>query len=520
MTREQPASAPKKTLVLLCEDLRSTLDTDTLTEDLLEDSALSVEVVSGLCTHPAEVARVSEAGAERLVLATCRPVRGDLEWELRMRECGVDPLATGFVQIDGSTAERALVLLRAGIARARAAPETDVGAVVPRLASFEGRVSRRGLFTVPPLRYQPVVTIDAGACAVASGCRLCTTVCPINALTITSGAVALDRARCEACGICAAECPTNAITIPGDTPEQLTAEVAALLGATSEAETQTRAVLFRGRCSRAQPATMSDGWLAVDVPCGGALTPAVLLGSLALGASEVGVAACEEDCRFDGGDRAQAAVRYCRDLLDALALPPERVRLVTSGDHIDGAASPLTPVGAAAPDVLHSAASAVVALADATGIPELEAFSHLDSPLGLVDIDAASCTVCGACAWGCPTGALAFREDGGSSALTFDATACTGCALCVARCPEFARGAIAVAPVTDIEALRAGRRPLIEDATVHCEQCGKPVGPAKMLARLEERLGPSASSALLTAITRRCVTCRGLGVPAPGGLRN
>lgn len=257
----------------------------------------------------------------------------------------------------------------------------------------------------------------------------------------------------------------------------------------------------------------------MELPCGGALRPAVLLGSLALGASEVGVVACDESCRFGGAERANAAVRYSRDLLDALALPPQRVRIVDAGDPGEGAAVPLAFAGEPPPDVLRSTAAAVLALAgSAAAAPE--AFTHSDSPLGLVEIDAMTCTVCGACAWACPTGALAVTEGDDSSALTFDAAACTGCALCVERCPELARGAIAVVPTTDIEALRAGRRPLIQDSTVHCEQCGKPVGPAAMLARLEERLGPSASPALLTAITRRCVTCRGLGVPTPGGLRN
>ncbi len=517
MMRERGVSERQQlTLILLCEGLSETLEMEPLTAHLLEDPALSVERVPALCTHPAEVARARAAAAGRLVLVTCRAVRGDLEWDRRMRECDVDPLTTGFVRLDASSAADARRLIRAAVARALAVPAPGVADVVPRLMRLEGRVSRRGLLTVPPLRYQPVATVDAGVCAAASGCRLCADVCPLDALVGSTVGIEVNRTRCDACGICAAECPTDAITIPGDAPEQLEAEIGGLLELASAVGQRPRALLFRGRCGETRHTTTSKDWLVVEVPCGGALTPAVLLGSLALGASEVGMVSCDEDCRFGGAERVNAAVRYSCDLLDFLALAPERIRIVGSGDPSDSGLVPLPSRDVRPRDVLRSTADAILALAG-MAVAAPGAFTHPESPLGLVEVDATTCTICGACALRCPTGALALQEGDHRTALTFDSTACTGCGLCMERCPELTRGAIVVSLVTDIAALRAGRRALIEDATVQCDRCGEPVGPRPMLARIEERLGPSTNPAMLAAITRRCLSCRGPGVPTPGG---
>lgn len=43
------------------------------------------------------------------------------------------------------------------------------------------------------------------------GCRLCLAACPRGALSVTDGAVAVDRGRCQGCGACAAECPAAAL---------------------------------------------------------------------------------------------------------------------------------------------------------------------------------------------------------------------------------------------------------------------------------------------------------------------
>ncbi|MEK7860964.1 MAG: 4Fe-4S binding protein, partial [Chloroflexota bacterium] len=62
--------------------------------------------------------------------------------------------------------------------------------------------------------------------------------------------------------------------------------------------------------------------------------------------------------------------------------------------------------------------------------------AHPASPLGMVLVRREGCTLCGACAEVCPTGALALADEGASLTLTFDPRRCTACQLCVPRCPE------------------------------------------------------------------------------------
>ncbi|MEE8422064.1 MAG: 4Fe-4S binding protein [Dehalococcoidia bacterium] len=542
MTPSPPAGAGPvtstgpTTLVLVCDDLSVGLDLGSLTRRLEVGVGVAVETIADLCGHPSEVGCVAAADATRLVLAVCRPLDGDIEWQRRMRERGIDPLAVSVVPFGStdaagrkseSTIATATLRIRAGIARALASDGASAadgaGPVVPRLATFAQRISRRGLLTVPPIRYQPVATLDAGRCAAASGCRICADSCPLGALSVTPGTAVIDRGRCEACGLCAAECPVDAIDVPGHTREQLAAEIITLLTADPGAPIPPRALLFRGRCADSTSGEGAAGaWLPVDVPCAGALTAALLLGSLALGASAVAAVGCGTGCRFNGHERIENTVRYCRALLDTLGIPSDRVRLLDARtalpeELIPGGADTFPPEPPHEPDerseLLSSAAPAILALAAAAGVAAAEPLTHPHSPLGLVDVDRAACTACGACAWACPTGALTFDGDGGDIALHFDPAQCPGCGLCTPHCPEFARDAITVRATVDLGALRAGRQTLISDRASLCERCGEPVGPSALLARLEEQLRDSANPAVIAAITRRCVACRGFGAP-------
>ncbi len=532
---------PHKALVLLCEDLAdagSGLDLVEISRRLREaDAAVAVETVSALCERPAEVSRAEACGAGRLILGLCNGLSGELEMHRHAREIGLDPLAIesrnlgaycALVHPAPDATAKATVLLAAAVARSRAFPGSEAGSVVPRFARMSQQVSRRSLFTVPPIRYQPVVSLDGSLCAADVGCRQCADACPVDALAVVDGRIVLDRSRCEGCGVCASVCPREALDLATASRAQVDAEIGALLAASWPEPPAPRALLLVCERNASALETLGDtgasyppAWLPVTAPCTGAVSAARVLGCLAAGADAVGIIECGGACPHGQAERVAGTVEYCRDLLSALALPPDGVRLLPAAGPAlaDALNEPLqTDAERATGDIdvaatlsPRQAGRAVLMLAERYDRPSPDPFEHPSAPLAIVAVNTSACTVCGACARACPTEALILHEGADVVTLSFDPTLCTGCGLCAGRCPEAGRQALSVEPITDIEALSRGRVKLYEDRTSRCELCGAPVAPAAMLQRLETLLDGDLNAATLAAITTRCTSCRATG---------
>jgi len=65
-----------------------------------------------------------------------------------------------------------------------------------------------------------------------SGCRICLTVCPYDAIARDEAkrVATINESVCTGCGTCVATCPCNAITQFGFTDQEVKSEVLALLG--------------------------------------------------------------------------------------------------------------------------------------------------------------------------------------------------------------------------------------------------------------------------------------------------
>ncbi len=130
------------------------------------------------------------------------------------------------------------------------------------------------------------------------------------------------------------------------------------------------------------------------------------------------------------------------------------------------------------------------------------------APMGLVEIDRASCTLCGQCAKVCPTGALMETYEDDRVTISFDPRLCVNCSQCTAMCPEYERGAIRVRGGFDSAAISRGPRILSEASASCCELCGEVFAPAPMMGRVAELLGPEFGSTM-EMIAARCLGCRG-----------
>jgi len=108
------------------------------------------------------------------------------------------------------------------------------------------------------------------------------------------------------------------------------------------------------------------------------------------------------------------------------------------------------------------------------------------SPLGRVTLDDTKCTGCALCTQECPTGALAVRKDDKSAIyrLIFKHGICVACGKCAEICPE---NALKVERLLEPDNITS-ESVLFEDEIARCTRCGAPIGPRKMLDKLQARI--------------------------------
>ncbi len=478
------------TRALLCQDLEGEGLPLASLASFLKGQGVEAQVVPSLCRHPHQIPRLAQ-GASRLIVVTCRRWEAEGELEGYARRGGVNPLALQVVplarlwQMDPAPMEKALAALAGAVARAQAFPGARPENLRPSLLPGGHRLSRRALISLPSLTYRPVPTVRRARCAADRGCRHCVRVCPHQALEDEGGAIGLRREACTSCGVCVASCPHQALEMPGWSLRELEKELEALFS-----YGRGRGIAFV--CPQVAPPT--GPWLAARVTCAAAVPVAALLRALGGGAGRVAVVHCGPRCRSGLRQEVEARIDFCRALLAALGLAPERLLLVEAAN--GEAHLPPLPLGEA---TAREAAPIAGVGADADAVASLAVgrpvnLEHPGAPLGLVDVDESSCTLGGTCASSCPTGALAYETRDGWAHLSFQSDLCIACGQCLEACPERERGAIRLRRGVDTERLRRGRQDLASGELALCQRCGEVVAPRKMLARLESLLGPQARS--------------------------
>lgn len=524
------------TAVLLCQGLQTLgngLDLKELCRWVEETHAgVQVRVVPDLCHDPKELSRIATTGIRRMVLGLCTWDYSELEMQFQARKAGLDPLGMETVNLgtfctrvpEGSVGiEKAKLLLATAVARARAYPGSSPEHLRPSFPSLSQKMSRRALFTLPPMQYQVVASIDHPRCIADTGCALCVSACPHGALERVGEKVWIKKTRCQGCGLCVTVCPQDAIQFPGNSPAQLEAQVTALLETDPVALTE-RGILFT--CQRSIPAIEGAGregvgasahWLPVQVPCVGMVPVSWVLQCLARGAM-VGVVACGDGCPSQQMETIRGRIDYCRQLLRLLGGSAERVRLLNpengpDADPLPGGIGDMRSEGRDGGDSYpplfapEALAHALRKLVEEHGTSVTPSLKHPHSPMGVVAVEPQRCTACGVCAGTCPTGALGFTQDNEAVTLTFDAALCIACGQCIGVCPEGGAGAIRMDRVTDLAWLARGRAALYQDREARCETCGAPVAPLSMLNRVAALLG-SEEATLAGRIGRYCPSCR------------
>ncbi|GIV00077.1 MAG: hypothetical protein KatS3mg014_1692 [Actinomycetota bacterium] len=503
-------------VVIACCDRAHVGDPDTARaiaagcEGALE--GLRVALVPDLCAGPAD-ARTD--GAAGLVLGLCGPGPSSGDLQTLARRGGLDPFAVEAVDLGllaalgpaATLAERAAAVLVGAAAAIAAGIPTPPAHLRLRLGGDE--VSRRALLAGGTVSYRPVAAVARETCLGTDRCGACVGACPVGAIAASRPFPSVSSDACVGCAACVAACPVGAIGVGGAAAEQLEARMDAVA---AWPWTERPGVLFACRgaaraASRreppapgaAPPGAAPPGWTLVPVPCLASVTEGWLLQALAGGAPAVGALGCGERCGAASAPRVEARAAYVRAVAG-----DERVRIART-DAPEALAPLLGPLPAAgpasaSPPLVHepqATATALAALAPGT-------LDVAGGPLGLPEVRAEGCTLCGTCATLCPTAALRVEGTDQAPALTLDAGRCIACGHCVEVCPE---RVISVARRTTAATL-AGRRTVKRAEAGRCRRCGAPVAPAPMLERIRDLL-PDGSPALLDVLTGLCLDCRG-----------
>ncbi len=496
-------------LVLLCQDLgHHGLHPQTLARFVEEEEGARAVVVPGLCPRPHQIQREAR-GAEALVVATCHQWQAEGAIERHARATGISPLSLQVIPLaricqgDADPMGKAQAALAGALARAHAFPGWRPENLRPALPSRSPRVSRRSFLSLPSLVYRPVPTLHRGLCAAERGCRHCVSECPHGALYEDGGIIHLRREACTSCGLCVTACPHQALQMPGWGPPEVAAQMAALLERGGG-----RGLAFI--CPQSPPP--GGPWLAVNVPCAAAVPLAAMLIPLSRGAPAVAIVHCGALCRSGRRSQVEEKVGFCQTLLEALGLGKGRVFLAEASDEGLHLPSPAGPAAVTTPRPGLPLPALAGAGADAAAVMGLShsqdvSLLHAGSPLGMVQIDPQTCTVCGTCAGACPTSAIRYTEEEARVSLTFDPQICIACGQCLEVCPERERGAIALQRGVDTARLRRGPETVTQDQLVLCRRCQGPVASQKMVERVIAMLGPHVSAQRLAEL---CSQCRGL----------
>ena len=366
------------------------------------------------------------------------------------------------------------------------------------LLGLAGRLAE----SAPPVEVQPARCVHA--LDRAATCDACVQACAFDALRLLP-TVTLDEKRCTACGACLHVCPVDAIR--GDDG------VAKLLNLAPRFETAQTVELACARHPQPEQGPASSELVLRTGGCLAALGPSAYASLRALGFQRVVVRldACAGCPIGAARPRIEASLASARGLLAA-------VEPTATLDSLDTPAPGWTarPVYAVnnppvsrrnlfrlfAAEAPRVAARALLPVEEETAahaqpprerrrlLNALQRLTQSDSPLpvgeeagvraappagtdlGFVQLQAsADCTACGACARGCPTGALSFSlSDADQFHLGFQPAACTDCGVCLDLCEP---GALSRQPLADLSALASQASLTLAQGELRvCDKCG------------------------------------------------
>jgi heterodisulfide reductase subunit A len=190
-------------------------------------------------------------------------------------------------------------------------------------------------------------------------CEFCPVTCPYGAISLEPTNEGHFVARvsdllCEGCGICVGTCPLNAIELRHSRPNQMLAQMKALMSVNGTSKPLVLAIC----CSECGHTVVDSSGMAMmqypanarvmKVPCAGILQVHQFLEAFKAGAQGVMVVGCKSDgCHYEvGSQKAEKKVELARMLLREYGIEPERLEMFNlvfiEGDKFAEAAQTMT----------------------------------------------------------------------------------------------------------------------------------------------------------------------------------
>ena len=353
------------------------------------------------------------------------------------------------------------------------------------------------------------------------GCSRCIDVCSTSAIRADGDHVFVEPHLCMGCGACATVCPSGAMSYAYPAVPDLGQRVRTLLATYAKAGGRDACLLLHaeeGRGAIARLARRGRGLPARVIPLEvhhvAAVGIDVWLAALALGAAQVAVLATGSEAP-QYREALLQQMGFADTIAQALGYQGTHFRVFDAADTaaLDTAlwswpaALPVrVPASfALTADKRTTAALAIEHLAVHAPVPQREIPLAAGAPFGTITVNRDTCTMCLACVGSCPVGAILDTQE--KPQLRFVEAKCVQCGLCEATCPE---RAIALTPRLNLAPEARQPRVVNEAAIFQCIACGKPMGTAKMVGAMLDRLAGHSMFAAPGALDRlrMCADCR------------
>jgi len=367
------------------------------------------------------------------------------------------------------------------------------------------------------------------------GCSACIDVCSASAISsdYEHQQIKVSPNLCVGCGACTTVCPSGALTFAYPRAGEQGVKLKTLLSTYLRAGGKQPALLLHsqqggtrmigdlGRAARVDPDMLGVPARVIPVPVWhtASLGLDVWLSAVAYGATNVWVLMTGEEApQYLEAVRAQMDVAQA--ILTGLGYKGEHFRILHARDARDLAALDADLQLPAAQGVAKPAGFAVQADKRATlelaldhllthatlaePKPEVIALPAQGSPLGALDINKDSCTMCLSCVNACPASAL--QDNPNAPQLKFIEKNCVQCGLCVKTCPE---KALSLIPQLRLTPQRKEAVVINEMQPYACVRCGKPFGTLKAIEGMLGKLaGHSMFQGEALERLKMCGDCR------------
>ncbi|MCS7114810.1 MAG: hydrogenase iron-sulfur subunit [Nitrososphaerota archaeon] len=171
-------------------------------------------------------------------------------------------------------------------------------------------------------------------------CEFCPVTCPYGAISLVPKGdghfvAKVSELLCEGCGVCVGTCPVGAIELSHLKPEQIYAQIKALLSINGTSKPLVLAIT----CSECGHAAVDSSGMAMmsypanvrvlKVPCTGVVQVQHILEAFKAGAQGVIIVGCKPDgCHYEvGSQKAKKKVELAKMLLNAYGIEPERLEM-------------------------------------------------------------------------------------------------------------------------------------------------------------------------------------------------